>query len=144
MREPQVYQIKYSPQRSSSIRLRKRSDEVKQQFLKNRKSGDFGYSLISKGVDTIGNTDILIDPGPVADGIQHNLRPLLRNKYRLGDVEEGLGSDWRTWGREGMGQIEHLGMIDQPPQEDIRSCHSLQYKTRYITGLFLSICGHTP
>ena len=117
---------------------------MKQQFLKNRRSGDFGYSLSSDAVNTTDNTDgVLInnkvanlDPGPAADGIQHNLRPLLRNKYRQhdthhGHVEESLGSDWGIWSIEGMGRTKHFGMIDQPLQEDIRSRHSLQYNTRY-------------
>ena len=117
---------------------------MKQQFLKNRRSGDFGGTLLSDGIDTIGNSDDVfintkvatLDPGPVADGIQNNLRPLLRNKYGqlcLGDTEESFGSDWGTWGREGGGKIKHFGMIDQPPLEDIQSCHSLQYNTRYIS-----------
>ena len=100
--ESQSYHLKNSPQRNSSIRLRKRRDHVKEQFLKNRRSGDFGYSLSSEGVDTTDNSvDVLtntkvgtLDPGPAADGIQHNLRPLIRNKYRqypLGDTEKSLG-----------------------------------------------------
>ena len=117
------------PQRHSSIRLRKRQDHVKQQFLKNRRSGDFGYSLSIEGEDTIDNTDDVLtntkdatlDPGPVA-GIQHNLRPLLRNKYRqhpLSDTEESVGSVWgnrrlRRGGHPGGVMITDFGMIDQP------------------------------
>ena len=87
-------------QRSSSIKLRKRCGQVKQQFVKNRRSGEFGYRLCSDGV--VHNDDVLtnykddtLDHGPAAGGIQHNLRPLLRNKYK----------------------IKHFGMIDQPLQE---------------------------
>ena len=107
---------------------------MKQQFLKNRRSL---ISTTDNSDDIFINTKVAtLDPGPVADGIQHNLRPLLRNKYRLhdthhGHVEESLGSDCGTWGREVAGKIEHFGMIDQPRQEDIRSCHSLQYNKRY-------------
>ena len=95
--------------RSSSIRLRKRRDEVKQQFVKNRRSGDFGYRLGTNidAVDNLDNTDDVLtnskddtlDPRPAAGGIQHNLRPLLRNKYK----------------------IKHFGMIDQPGQEEDKS-----------------------
>jgi hypothetical protein len=141
--ESQSYHLKNSPQLNSSIRLRKKRDHVKEQFLKNRRSGDFGYSLSSEGVDTTANTDDVLtntkvatlDPGPVADGIQHNLRPLLRNKYRqhpLIDTEESLGSDWGTFGRDCGGKIKHFGMKDQPSQKDMRICHSLQYNTRYL------------
>ena len=94
-------------------------------------------SITDNTDDVLVNTKVgTLDPGPVADGIQHNLRPLLRNKYRqhhthLGYVEKSLGSDCGTWGREGGGKIKHFGVIDQPRQEDIRRCHSLQYNTRY-------------
>jgi hypothetical protein len=118
------------PQCNSSIRLRKRRDHVKQQFLKNRRSGDFGFSLSSEGVDTTDNTEDFLsntkagtlDPGPVAGGIQHNLRPLLRNKYRqhpLSDTEEYAGAVWgngrlRRGGHPGGVKITDFGMIDQP------------------------------
>jgi hypothetical protein len=129
MREPETYHLNNSPQRSSS-RLRQTTDVMKQQFRKNRRSGDFGSSLIIDNVDSKVGT---LDPGPVADGIQHNLRPLIRNKYRqhdtLGDVGESLGSDWDTWGREVGGMIKYFGMIDQPNTGDKISCHSLQYNT---------------
>jgi hypothetical protein len=129
------------PQRNSSIRLRTRRDHVKQQFLKNRRSGDFGYSLNSDGVDTTDNADVLtnnkvdtLDPGPGADGIQHNLRPLIRNKYRqhpLSDTEEYAGVVWRK-GRLRRGahpggiKITDFGMIDQP-QENTHSDKRYEY-----------------
>ena len=103
---------------------------MKQQFLKNRRSGDFGYSLNSEGVDTTDNTDDVLtntkvatlDPGPAADGIQHNLRPFLRNKYRqhpLSDTEEYTGTVWgngrvRRGGPSGGIMITDFGMIDHP------------------------------
>ena len=102
--------------RSSSIRLRKRRDEVKQQFVKNRRSGDFGYRLgtNSDAVDNTDNTDDVLtnskvdtlDPRPAAGGIQHNLRPLLRSKYIQSPIigtEKSLGSVWGTVGRGGGG-----------------------------------------
>ena len=102
------------PRRSSSIRLRKRRDEVKQQFVKNRRSGDFGYRVSSDAVDNTDNTDDVLtnykvdtlDPRPAAGGIQHNLRPLLRSKYiqsPISGTEESLGSVWGTGGRGGGG-----------------------------------------
>ena len=103
-------------QRSSSIRLRKRRDEGKQQFVKNRRSGEFGYRLStnSDAVDNTDNTDDVLtnykvdtlDPRPAAGGIQHNLRPLLRSKYiqsPISGTEESLGSVWGTGGRGGGG-----------------------------------------
>ena len=76
------------PQRSSSIRLRSRRDEVKQNFLKNRRSGEFGYGLNCDGGENINEPDEAtrtkvdtLDPGHATGSIQHNLRPLLRDKY---------------------------------------------------------------
>ena len=123
------------PQRKFSIRLGKRRDHVKQQFLKNRRSGDFGYSLSSEGVDTTDNTDDVrnnnkndtLDPGPAADGIQHNLRPLLRNKYRqhpLSDTDEYVRAVWgngrlRRGDHPGGVKITDFGMIDQPQENTL-------------------------
>jgi hypothetical protein len=137
MMEPETHILYYSSQQSSSIRLRGKTDKAKKQFLKNRNSGESYLSLINTTDDVLTNTKVgTLDPGPVADGIQHNLRPLIRNKYmqqdtHLGHVEESLGSDWGTWGREGGGNIKHFKMIVQQRQEDTRSYHSLQYNTRY-------------
>ena len=137
-----------APRRSSSIRLRKRRDEVKQNFEKNRISGEFVYRLSSDAVDNTDNTDDVLtntkvdtlDPGPAAGGIQHNLRPLLRSKYiqsPLSGTEECLGSVWGTGGRGGEdggrgglgeGKIKHVGMIDQPPKVESKS--SDQYDKR--------------
>jgi hypothetical protein len=135
MRESRSSSNLAHPQLNSSIRLRKRRDHVKQQFLKNRRSGDFGYSLSSKGVNTTDNTDDVLnnnkndtlDPGPAADGIQHNLRPLLRNKYRqhpLSDIEEYEGAVWgngmfRKGGHLGVVKITDFGMIDQPQENTL-------------------------
>ena len=127
--------MRHSSQRISSIRLRKRSDEVKLQSLKNRRRGDFGSILLNDGVDTSNTTDnVLIntkvanlDPGPATDGIQHNLRPLLRNKYRqhpLSDTEEYAGAVWgngrlRRGGHPGGVKITDFGMIDQPQENTL-------------------------
>jgi len=86
------------PQRSSSIRLRRRRDEVKQQFVKNRRSGEFGYRLDTEAGDAGGDgfesvvglkkscKDDTLDPTAGAeDHIKHNLRPLIRNKFKLTD-----------------------------------------------------------
>ena len=50
MRELHLHHIKHSSQRSSSVRLRKRSNEVKLQSLKNRRRGNFGSILLNDGV----------------------------------------------------------------------------------------------
>ena len=57
MRVPNSFQKVIPPQRSFSIRLRRSRNEVKQQFVKNRRSGEFGYSLGSDAVDISDNTD---------------------------------------------------------------------------------------
>ena len=123
-----------APRRSSSIRLRKRRDEVKQNFEKNRISGEFVYRLSSDAVDNTDNTDdVLIntrfdtlDPRLTAGGIQHNLRTLLRNKYSqspLSGTEECAGPGWeRDGGSRWSGvKLTNFGMIDHPPQKEIRS-----------------------
>ena len=142
MRVPNSFQKVIPPQRSFSIRLRRSRNEVKQQFVKNRRSGDFGYSLCRDGaVDKSDNIqDALIyckvdtlDPGPASGVIQHNLRPLLRNKYKhhpFSDMEDDIESGWGTWSRGGGVKIKHFGMIDQPPQEEIWSYQSLQLNKR--------------
>jgi len=97
----------HPPQRSSSIRLRRRRDEVKQQFVKNRRSGEFGYrldnsrdNLNNPGTEEIGDSfecnetvvrmartckDDTLDPTTADSHIKHNLRPLIRNKFKLTD-----------------------------------------------------------
>ena len=87
------------PQRKSSIRFRKRQEEVKQQFLKNRRSGDFGHSHNNGAVNITddGQNVGTLDLGPASAGIQHNLRPLLRKKYRedpLSYTEDDMGRRW--------------------------------------------------
>ena len=89
---------------SSLKRLRRRRDEVKQQFVKNRRSGEFGYRLDNinsrdnlepgPGMEEIGDSfecseavvrmgrtckDDTLDPTTADDHIKHNLRPLIRN-----------------------------------------------------------------
>ena len=96
---------------------------------------DFAYSLSSEGVDTTDNTDDVLtntkvatlDPSPVADGIQHKLRPHLRNKYRqhpLSDTEEYAGAvcgnvRMRRGGHPGGVKITDFGMIDQPQENTL-------------------------
>ena len=126
MRESRTSQNIVTLHRSSSLRLRKRHKEVKQKFVKNRLSGDFGYSLSSDAVDNTDNTDDVLtnckvdtlDPGPAAGGVQHNLRPLLRN-MKSPNRREGI-------------KIKHFGMIDQPPDVDIRSFISEKYDKRLV------------
>ena len=141
MREPHSFQKVIALQHSFSMRLRRRGDEVTQQFVKNRRSGDFGYSLGSDALDTSDNTkDALVnckvatlDPGPASGVIQHNLRPLLRNKYKhhlLSEMEGDMESGWGTWRRGGVVKIDHIGMKDQPSEEEIRSYHDLQLNKR--------------
>ena len=78
---------------------------MKNQFVINRRSGDFGYSLSSDVVSN--NTADTLDPGLAATGdIQQNLRKLLRTKYRLNTeavTEEETETGWGTWGRTGGG-----------------------------------------
>ena len=126
MRESQSSPNLVHPQRNSSIRLRKKRDEGKKQFLKNRSSGDFGYSLSRDAVNTSDADHKVgtLDPGPYADGIQQSLRPLLRTKYRQGTLSD-TEEERRGWGDGRRGRagpasgikITDFGMIDLPPVE---------------------------
>ena len=87
---------------SSLKRLRRRRDEVKQQFVKNRRSGEFGYRLdninsrdnLEPGAEQIGDSfecndtvvrmartckDDTLDPTTADNHIKHHLRPLIRD-----------------------------------------------------------------
>ena len=118
MGEPNSFLKVSKPTRFSSFRLKKKRYEVKNQFVKNRRSGDFGYSLSS---DVVSNTTAdTLDPGLAATGdIQQNLRKLLRTKYRLNTeavTEEETESGWGTWGRAGRLETMHSGDGDQDPE----------------------------
>ena len=127
--------------RNSSVRLRKRNDGVKRQFMNDRRSvgyrpnsDDVGSTNSSVKVLTNGKVDTL-DPGPTTEGIRHNLRPLLRNLYRknpLGDIEHTMESDWGTLGRGVEVNLRDLDLTDTQTTEEVRSYHSLQHQTRYI------------
>ena len=88
--------LRYNLQLKHSKRLRRRRDEVKQQFVKNRRSGEFGYRVdSSNNMEDIGDNfdvsvvrnykDDTLDPTKSEDHIKHNLRPLIRSKYKLTD-----------------------------------------------------------
>ena len=94
-------------------RLRRRRDEVKQQFVKNRRSGEFGYKLdrldnnngeeISDNFDASvikSYKDDTLDPTTADDHIKHNLRPLIRKRgldrilrNRKSDLKSFLNDD---------------------------------------------------
>ena len=130
-------------QRNSSVRLRKRIVGVKRQVVNDRRSDDFGYRLNSEDVKSTNNSAKVLkngkvdtlDPGPTAEGIRHNLRPLLRNLYRknpLGDIEHTMESDWGTLERGDEVNMRDFDLTDTQTTEEIRSYHSLQHQTRYI------------
>ena len=93
-----VISLKTSLKISLLQRLRRRRDEVKQQFVKNRRSGEFGYRLDNIKNRELGEEtgdsfemsevgvrmtrsckDDTLDPATAEDHIKHNLRPLIRN-----------------------------------------------------------------
>ena len=129
MRESDSSPTLLTSQRSSSIRLRKRRDKVKQEFVKNRRSGEFGYRVSRDAVDNTDDVltnckDDTLDPGPV--GVQHNLRTLLRNKYVQSPVSGTEECAGQVMGRGGGSRwsgvkLTNFGMIDYPPQKEIRS-----------------------
>ena len=100
-------------------RLRRRRDEVKQQFVKNRRSGEFGYRVgdnnnVEEISDNFDNSVVIksyrddtLDPTTTEEHIKHNLRPLIRNKFKLTDF--GLIDSPQT-----------TGSSLQPPEHQIR------------------------
>ena len=127
MGEPNTSLKVTKPGRCSSFRLRKKQNEVKRQFVNNRRSDDFGD-------DVSDTTDDTLDPGLLVGGIRQNLRKLLRTKHRLDTesiTEEDKESDWWTWGRAG-GVIKTAQSHDGDPAEgEKRSLNSLDINTRY-------------
>ena len=107
------------PQSSFLIRSKKRKDEAKQRFSKNRHSGDFpkisttiNDNLINTKVDTL-------DPVVGGSGIQHNLRPLLRNIYLGTEKMEDTLMDTERISRASKTRdirITDFGLIDSTPQ----------------------------
>ena len=112
MRESQSSPNLVNHHRNSSIRLKKRQNEMNRQYLKTRRSGEFS---LSDAVDASENKLDTLDTGLVANGLQHKLRPLLLSRFRqdmLSDTEAGMG---RVWGREKAAgvKITDFGMIAQ-------------------------------
>ena len=68
---------------------------MKQQFVKNRRSGEFGYRVDNNNMEANGDNfdcsvvrnykDDTLDPAAANEHIKHNLRPLIRSKYKLTD-----------------------------------------------------------
>ena len=125
----------------SAIRFRRKRDELKEQFVKNRMSGDFGSRLSSDTADDTNNNKYVLSNtkvdtlDPATDEFHHNLRPLLRKMVRqnhLWTIDDNLDSGWGTWSRVGESvKITDFGMIDTPPPpEDSMSYHSLQHQAR--------------
>ena len=73
---------------SSSLRLRREKDERKREFIRNRRSGDYGYVTTSKdAVTDIKNCNVIskeqtLDPGPTGEILKHQLREIIRRKYK--------------------------------------------------------------
>ena len=86
MKDLKTYPNFVKPIYNHSLRLKKRRDEVKQEFVKSRMSGEYGYHHSNAAVDTIENIDddklATLDAGPKGAGLQQKLRPLLRSRYR--------------------------------------------------------------
>ena len=85
MRESQSSPNLVHPRHNSSLRLKKKRNEVKKDFFKSRMSGEYGYNHSNAAVDmTENNSDdklATLDAGPTGAGLQHKLRPLLRSRY---------------------------------------------------------------
>ena len=119
--------------RSFTIKTRKK-EEMKEQFVKNRLSGDFlntsstSDGLIHTNIDTL-------DPVVGGSEIQYNLRPLLRNIYlNTEKMEDALmDTERRSRARKTRDRdvrITDFGLIDRATQHSIRNYYSLQQNTR--------------
>ena len=69
---------------SSSLRLRREKDERKREFIRNRRSGDYGYVTTSKDIKNCNviSKEQTLDPGPTGEILKHQLREIIRRKYK--------------------------------------------------------------
>ena len=90
---------KYKVQRSTSIRLRKKRDQAKKEFLRDRRSGDFGYNSNHGGWSYLSfpSTQNVIKPdmpGPMSLGVtplsapQHQISGGARSLCFIPSLEE--------------------------------------------------------
>ena len=101
---------------NSSIRLRKRRDEAKHKFLRNRRSVgiDNSHENENDENDKVSTLDPVVG---AAAHLQH-LRPLLRSKYsKQGEDKRKI---WRERDEGGI-KITDFGMIDHPPLQRLKS-----------------------
>ena len=111
-----------------SLRLKKKRDEVKQEFVKSRMSGEYGYHHSNAAVDTIENIDddklATLDAGPTGAGLQQKLRPLLRSRYRQDMM------------------ITEYGLVDKNYTEDdnisTTNCFSVSRQVEVTIDIFLN------
>ena len=99
-----------------SLRLRRQNDEVKEY----RRSGDYVVNT-DKSDDVFTDTKVdTLDPVVGGAGIQHNLRPLLRNMYMKYPTRESENINLQTRGRpmhSSEVRIKDFGLIDKIPDE---------------------------
>jgi hypothetical protein len=106
------------PLRSTSIRLRRRRDQAKQEFLQNRRSGEFGYH--STDLDWGGGggeKEVFREPlhKPLASSSPRQLlesRSDIADNRRRGGNRRQLGSSSAAAGPV---EYTHFGLIDTPP-----------------------------
>ena len=92
----------YKMHRSTSVRLRKRRDQARKEFLKERKSGEFGYSSHHDGWSYVSfqspeNGTQPNRPGPVSLGLNsvrcHPQHPIIGGARSLGFIPPGDDDD---------------------------------------------------
>jgi hypothetical protein len=117
MTAERVHQL---PLRSTSIRLRRRRDQAKQEFLQNRRSGEFGYhstDLDWGGGGGGGEKEVFREPlhnKPLASSSPRQLfesRSDIADNRRRGGIRRQLGNSSAA----GPVEYTHFGLIDTPP-----------------------------
>jgi len=108
---------KYKVQRSTSIRLRKKRDQAKKEFLRDRRSGDFGYNSNQGGWSYLSfpSTQSVIKPdmpGPLSLGVtpvnapQHQISGGARSLCFIPSVDDHVQQRSYQPGRQVMSDTE--------------------------------------
>jgi len=106
------------PLRSTSIRLRRRRDQAKQEFLQNRRSGEFGYH--STDLDWGGgggDKEVFREPLHNKPLAASSPRQLFESRSDIADNRRRGGNRRQLGSSSAAGPVEytHFGLIDTPP-----------------------------
>jgi hypothetical protein len=107
------------PLRSTSIRLRRRRDQAKQEFLQNRRSGEFGYHStdLDWGGGGGGEKEVFREPLHNKPLASSSPRQLFENRSDIADNRRRGGNRRQLGSSSAAGPVEYtlFGLIDTPP-----------------------------